>query len=148
MKKLTALLAAFLFVTTFSAFAFPAEKVKEEIVLALKEDFNPTSAISWQFENEHYVATFQEKSVKMVVAYDEAGELIAAAKYVSFASMPTSIKLAINRRYSNATISSSVIELLNAGSTSYFVTVVHKNKLLRVEATPGGYLSVVEKKKI
>lgn len=148
MKKLTAIIAAFLFVTSVSAFTMPEENIKEKIVLALHEDFDPTTAISWQFENNHYIATFHEKTTRMVAAYTEEGTLQAVARYINYSVLPTATRLAVEKRFKGATISDNVIELNSDGATSYFVTVVTAKKILKVKVTASGQTSIEERKNL
>jgi len=141
MKKLLILAALFI---SFSSFSY-AINVNQKILNSFKKDFSTAVNVQWKaLEETVYEAEFTYNGDQFNAYYNEDGELIGSARYISKANMPLLISKSLQEKYGNFLIRTA-IEYNNGNETSYFITMVSQYKSVVLQASPSGSLSVVKK---
>lgn len=141
MKKLLILAALFI---SFSSFSYAIE-VNQKILTSFKKDFSTAINVQWKaLEENVYQAAFSNNGEQFNAYYNEEGELIGSARYISKANMPLLISKSLQEKYGTFLIRTA-IEYNNGNETSYFITMVSQYKSVVLQASPSGGLSVVKK---
>lgn len=141
MKKLLILAALFI---SFSSFSYAIE-VNQKILTSFKKDFGTAVNVQWKaLEENVYEAEFSNNGEQFNAYYNEEGELIGSARYISKGNMPLLISKSLQEKYGNFLIRTA-IEYNNGNETSYFITMVSQCKSVVLQASPSGSLSLVKK---
>lgn len=143
MKKIL-LIAATAFVS-MASFA-SVDPVKGKVLESFRTEFSEAKNVQWKSLEDAglYQATFQYRNTELSAFYDEAGELVATARYVSRENLPIMVTKAIRETYPEHVVR-NVIEHISNGSTTYHVTLHGEKSSMIVSASPGGNLSVFKK---
>lgn len=141
MKKLLILAAL---IISFSSFSYAFE-VNHKILTSFKKDFSTATNVQWKALDEKvYEAEFSYNGDQFNAYYDEEGDLIGSARYISKTNMPLLISKSLQEKYGDFLLRTA-IEYNNGNETSYFITMVSQCKSVVLQASPSGSLSVVKK---
>lgn len=143
MKKIL-LIAATAFVS-MASFA-SVDPVKGKVLESFRTEFGEAKNVQWKSIDDAglYQATFQYRDTELSAFYDEAGALVATARYVSKDNLPIMVTKSIRETYPEHVVR-NVIEHISNGSTTYHVTLHGEKSSLIVSASPAGSLSVFKK---
>lgn len=143
MKKIL-LIAATAFVS-MASFA-SVDPVKGRVLEAFRSEFSEAQNVKWTSIDDAglFQATFKYRDTELSAFYDEAGSLVATARYISKDNLPIMVSKEIREQYPSHVVK-TVIEHIANGSTTYHVTLHGEKSSLVVSATPAGNLSVFKK---
>lgn len=132
-----------------TAFAGQGEPQNEKAVRTFRQLFADAVSVDWkQVEGSDLVqASFSYNGQSIKAFFDNEGQMVAAARYISPQQLPLSIGRQIAQRYAGYAIQPNVIEHESDGLTSYYITMAGDRQDIVLKADADGYLSVYKKAK-
>ena len=122
MKKLTAIIAAFVLLISTSAFAntgIGIDNVSKTVKEAFEKNFSGAQQVSWEQTDNLYFATFNYNEKEVNAAYNEKGELIGVSRKLQLSDIPLKVSNALKQEFEGYNILNTVTEMLYEGQTVY-----------------------------
>lgn len=119
MKKMIVTLA--IAVSTISAFASD-ENVNQKVLDAFKTEFTTAREVEWTVGSNYYKATFTYNGKYVFAFYNENGELLGLARYLSPVDLPLALQNDLKKHYEGYWVS-DLFESSKNESTNYFITL-------------------------
>lgn len=115
-------------------------KIHKRVQSAFQKEFATAFNPRWESVGSGILhVTFTQNSEVMDAYYNEEGQLISVARYVSREQLPMLVTKTINERLGSAELS-QIRELVNENETSYLVTAKKENGTVVARIyTTGGY---------
>ena len=145
MKKTVTVLTAIVMLFASTAFAMGEEKVTPKVKAAFQIDFGAAVQVNWEKSSDFYFASFTLNNTKVDAAYNEAGELVGTSRKIDLSKVPLNVLMALNKEYSDYTISPQVLELNYEGVTRYYISAENNKQVLKLKCYSNGE-SVIENK--
>ena len=144
MKKLMLSLTA-LFISA-CLFAADPVSVNFKIQNSFRSDFPIAKNVKWinLEDKELYEATFDYNGEEVNAFYNEEGELVSTARYISKDKLPMMAAKEIQCKYPGYIVR-TIIECNKMDATCYYVTIVSEKKSYMLEASGAGNISVFKK---
>ena len=145
MKKLTAIIAAFVLLISTSAFANTGtgiDNVSKTVKEAFEKNFSGAQQVSWEQTDNLYFATFSYNSKEVSAAYNEKGELIGVSRKLQLSDIPLNVSRALTQEFEGYTILNTVTEMLYEGQTVYYATAEGVSKILKLKCFSDGQVYV------
>ena len=143
MKKIFVALTLLLIVGMTSAFA-NEPKVNASVLASFEKEFSFVKDAKWTVSNEFSKAVFILSDRRIEAYFSNEGEYLGSARDLIFNQLPMSVINAINKLFGDIG-GYEIVERSTSGETLYYMTIEYANKILRIEATPSGGLSIVKK---
>jgi hypothetical protein len=143
MKKILVALSLLLTVGLTSAFA-SEPKVNPSVLASFKQEFSFVKDAEWTVNDEYSTAVFILADRRIVAYFSNEGEYLGSARDLIFNQLPMAVINAINKRFGDIGVY-EIVERAIGAETFYYMTVEYANKILRIEATPSGSLSIIKK---
>ena len=143
MKKIVVALSLLLTVGLTSAFA-NEPKVNASVLASFDKEFSFVKDAKWTVSNEFSKAVFILSDRRIEAYFSNDGEYLGSARDLIFNQLPMSVISSMNKRFGDVGVYEIVERSIN-GETLYYMTVDYANKILRIEATPSGGLSIIKK---
>ena len=143
MKKIIVALSLLLTVGITSAFA-DEPKVNPSVLASFQKEFSFVTDAKWTVGNEYSKAVFILADRRIEAYFSNEGEYLGAARDLIFNQLPMAVINAMNKRFGTIGVY-EIVEHAIGEETFYYMTVEYANKILRIEATPSGGLSIIKK---
>ena len=138
MKRIISYAASFLIIV--SAAAAPSSK----IIKSFNETFPNAANVKWNDEKSGYSVSFMQNGNFEKVLYNKTGEFVCSWKYSDGKELPTSLAMALQKKYSNNKII-GVTEFANDQNMMYEIKLSSNEKLYSVKAAADGKIISDEK---
>ena len=143
MKKILIALSLMLTVGLTSAFA-NEPKVNPSVLASFQKEFSFVTDAKWTVGNEYSTAVFILADRRIVAYFSNEGEYLGSVRDLIFNQLPMAVINAMNKRFGTIGVY-EIVEHAIGEETFYYMTVEYANKILRIEATPSGGLSIIKK---
>ena len=143
MKKILVALSLMLTVGLTSAFA-DEPKVNSSVLASFNQEFSFIKDAKWTVDNEYSKAVFILADRRIVAYFSNEGEYLGSVRDLKFNQLPMAVINAMNKRFGNIGVY-EIIEHAIGEETTYYMTVEYANKVLRIQATPSGSISIIKK---
>jgi len=147
MKKLSAIIVSAALLISTSSFAGSAEEVSEAIKTAFAKSFSSAKNVNWKKTEDLYFANFQIEKNKLFAAFNESGELVAVSRTIDISQVPLALARALQERYADYYLLSTVTEMVLEGQTSYYISAESKTRSLELKCNANGEINVEKKTK-
>jgi hypothetical protein len=122
-------------------------KINDRIESAFRKEFSSAYNPRWESVGGGiYHAGFFLNGVLMDAYYNQDGELLSFARYISREQLPLIADRAIAEKFEDATLK-NIREFVSGGETSYFVTVETEKKMVEVRVFATGAIQILKKVK-
>lgn len=137
MKKLfiATLFAASLF---SSAFAADANKVNRRTINTFQYEFKGATNVEWDVKSNFSKASFTVGGENVQAFFDTEGTLIGTSRSLTVDKLPTDVKRAFAKKYSNYEITES-IKFDDVDNTSYYISANNENEVVILKITNGSF---------
>ena len=143
MKKILVALSLLLTVGMTSAFA-NEPKVNTSVLASFEKEFSFVKDAKWTVSDEFSKAVFILSDRRIEAYFSNEGEYLGSARDLIFNQLPMAVINAMNKRFGDIGVY-EIVERSTNGETLYYMTVDYANKILRIEATPSGSVSIIKK---
>jgi len=108
------------------------------------EDLYPASLKpTWRYVNGVYLASFTRGSENVTAYFNEDGELIGTAKYISPSNLPAAVRKTISDEFGDSYIRSTVVSTLD-GLTNYYLMLENNKRTVYVRIDELGSYDTVK----
>lgn len=146
MKKLFFALSMFLSLGLAAAPENNGPEIDPRVVSAFQKEFSFVHDAKWESGGDVSQVRFSLNDQGFVAWYNKDAELLRIARNILYMQLPLSVIKALEEKYSKADFT-SIMEVTANNETSYHIQDEEKNKIISLEATPSGYITVVKKTK-
>jgi carbamoylphosphate synthase large subunit len=147
MKKITTILTAALMLCAVFAFAADKDNVTAKVKASFVKDFSAAADVSWEKQNDFYLAKFTINQLEVNAAYNEAGELVATSRSIETSLLPLNVSMEVAKKYEGYTVSPKSMELNYEGTTRYYLYVENDKQVLKLKCSGSGNIEVERKTK-
>ena len=135
MKKIMIILALVFTVSTSFA-SIGEESVNQQALNSFQSEFAGASDVVWTVGSNYYKVTFTLSDQKLFAFYNNQGEFMAAARYISSFQLPIHLQTGLKKSYNNYWIS-DLFEMSSNEETSYYVTLENADTKIVLKSTDG-----------
>lgn len=146
MKTLTTIITGLFLLIVSTAFTVPVPDVTARIKSVFEKEFITATEVKWEKLEDVYVASFKENDIHLTAAYNDDGELLSIARYVTLSQLPLNVIRALESKYAEHTINPNVVEL-STGVTAYYIYAENEKFKLKIKSDASGNLIVENKTK-
>lgn len=142
MKKIILTLA--IAVSTLSAFASD-ENVNQKVLDAFKTEFSSAKEVEWTVNTNYYKATFAFNGKYVFAFFNENGELLGLARYISMVDLPLALQTNLMNDYEGYWVS-DLFESVKAENTYYYITLENADAKIVLKSS-GNYWTAYSRNK-
>jgi len=145
MKKIMMILA--LIFTVSAGFASPGEEaVSKQALNSFKSEFAGATDVAWTVGTNYYKVAFTLSDQKLFAFYNNQGEFLAVARYISSLQLPLSLQSSLKKSSGNYWIT-DLFEMANDNETTYYVTLENADAKVVLRSTDGSEWFIYQKSK-
>ena len=145
MKKIMIILALVFTVST-SFGSIGEESVNQQALNAFQSEFAGASDAVWTVGSSYYKVSFTLSDQKLFAFYNNQGEFLAVARYISSFQLPLHLQTGLKKSYNNYWIS-DLFEISGNDETGYYVTLENADTKIVLKSTDGKEWTPYQKNK-
>ena len=130
---------------TIGSSAFANENdVSPAVLSSFQKEFSFAKDVKWVVDEKFSVAYFYLADIRIEAIFSNDGEFLGTERNLLYNQLPLAVINSINNRFGAIGVY-DIFEHNSEFGTVYRLTIEYANKIVKVQATPSGDLSILKK---